>query len=303
MNEEKNFDNDTELENLRRLLIKRQSVDERMYAVIRELVRPIANIDGITPVEAISLLRGALRLLPMSEVDYPVYEKNTTITERLVKLCAYICFDELTNKKRRLADYFPVSKTETESGVIAYSKNALSDKAYRSFARHVPSARVSYGSDFTSVCEAVYYEKAEYCILPLENSTDGRLNGFYNLILKYELFVCLCTDIYNDDGEGYTRFALCKKDRSPFGTHRRENQLYGEFFITPNDDYSVSDILFCADYLGVKGVKVDCMPTFGDSEYGMYATFDCKESELFRFLLFFEAEQIRYSAIGIYTII
>ena len=106
MNEEKNYSNNTERENLRRLIVKKQSVDERMYAVIRELIRPIAAIDGITADEATSLFFSTLELLPTEEADYPIYEKNNSVTERTVRLTACVCFDELTGKKRKISDYF-----------------------------------------------------------------------------------------------------------------------------------------------------------------------------------------------------
>ncbi len=303
MNEEKNYSNNTERENLRRLIVKKQSVDERMYAVIRELIRPIAAIDGITADEATSLFFSTLELLPTEEADYPIYEKNNSVTERTVRLTACVCFDELTGKKRKISDYFRTNIQEAGNGIIAYSKNTLSDRAYKVFAKHVTSARVLYPSDFTAVCEAVYYEKAEYCILPLENSTDGRLSGFYNLISKYELFVCMCTDIYNAEGDGYTRFALCKKEHFPIIPHKKDTHMYGEFMITPNDNNSVCDILFGVDYLGARVVKADCVPAFGDSEYCMYVTLDCNESELFRVIMYFSIEQIRYLPVGVYSIV
>lgn len=72
---------------------------------------------------------------------------------------------------------------------IAYVRSAMTDKAFAAFSANDASMSASYGADFRSVCEDVYYERSDACILPLESSQDGLLMSFMKLILKYELWI------------------------------------------------------------------------------------------------------------------
>ncbi len=304
MNEENLFQNNADKENLLRLLLKRQSIDERAYAIVRELVRPLVSEGGnLTLDTAREMFNRTMQLSEYAPADFPGYEKQNYINSMITRLTACMCIDELSHNKHHLSDFLPASPP-VQGGVIAYLKNQLADKAYKSFSKHVQSARVAYPTDFNGVCEAVYYEKADYCILPIENSNDGRLNGFYNLIEKYELFICLCTDVYSPDASAYTKFALCQKSHSPFSIHKRECDYYAELLITPDVENSLSGILFCADFLNVKTIKTECMPAmYSENDYNMYVTFCGKERDLYRLLMFFALQQVRYSYIGIYTCI
>ena len=226
------------------------------------------------------------------------------MNRKLLRLTACSVLDDLMTGKRRLCDFLSEDKNAINGGNVAYLKNTLTDKVYKLFSKNLASAQSVYMADFNSVCEAVYDGKADYCILPIENSTDGRLGGFYSLISKYELFVCLGADTLSNDGNVRTRFALCKKNASIFQAHKKNSPYYAELIVTPSDENTMSDILFYADFFGVRTVKTDCTPTpYSDGEYNMYVTFSAEEKKLVKLFMFFAIEQIRYSAVGIYTVI
>ncbi len=290
-------------ENLLRLLLKKQSVDERIYAVLRETMGIIAKDGSFKDENTVQAFNGCLDIeLPFA--DYPEYQKTAEINRKLLRLTACSVLDDTKAGKRKLGDFLSEDKSTSNGGDVAYLKNTLSDKAYKLFSKYLLSAQSAYMSDFNSVCEAVYDGKADYCILPIENSTDGRLGGFYSLISKYELFVCLCADIVSNDGNMRTRFALCKKNASLVQYHKKNGLYYTELIVTPSEENSMSDILFYADFFGVHTVKTDCVPTpYSDGEYNMYVTFSADEKKLVKLFLFFATEQIRYSTVGIYTLI
>lgn len=52
------------------------------------------------------------------------------------------------------------------------------------------SARISYFDTFGQVFEAVNDGKADYGVLPIENSTAGGVDGTYDLLEQYETYIC-----------------------------------------------------------------------------------------------------------------
>lgn len=58
------------------------------------------------------------------------------------------------------------------------------------FSKALGELRAIYVASFRESCEAVYHERAEYCILPLEDASDGLLLPFRRMLLKYDLAVC-----------------------------------------------------------------------------------------------------------------
>ena len=106
---------------------------------------------------------------------------------------------------------------DSENEMISYLKSSYADRAYDRFSEEMTAPKVLYGDDFTEVCENVYYGRCAYCILPIENTVDGRLAGFRGLIIKYGLKIAsICRIKLGDEGE--TVFALLK--RSLILSHR-----------------------------------------------------------------------------------
>lgn len=304
VNKSENISNrTTENENLTRLLLKKQSIDERVYAVLREMMRSVSRNEDIKNEDFSHIFEKCLSV-QIPNADFPEYEKTAAVNQKLLHLTACSALDDTASGKRKISDFLLDDKNILTDGKIAYLKNILSDKAFKLFAKHLVLHKAHPMTDFNSVCEAVYDGKADYCILPLENSTDGRLGGFYNLISKYELFVCLAADIMSNDGNVRTRFALCKKNASLFQSSKKDPLWYTELLIRPNGENTMADILFYADFFGVQTVKTDCTPSdYSDKEYNMYVTFISNERKLVKLLMFFAIEQIGYSTIGIYTVI
>ena len=97
-----------------------------------------------------------------------------------------------------------------------------------------------------------------FYILPLYNSREGRLSGFYGLVDKYELYVTSECSVYSTDNETVTRFALLSKH--PRGeTPVTGKELFFEFRI-PHDGETLQTLLFSAEYYGLQNVMsvVEC---------------------------------------------
>lgn len=155
-----------------------------------------------------------------------------------------------------------------ESETISYMKSSYADDAYTRFSAELRDPKVLYGHDFTEICENVYYGRCAYCILPVENSVDGRLAGFRVLIMKYGLRIARICRVETGQGEGSTVFALLKKT---LALPTEEEPLSFEFRVT-----AVGGLLplFCAaDVCGMQTRFVNSVP--GESDvYDMAMTID-----------------------------
>ncbi len=192
--------------------------------------------------------------------------------------------------------YFSVYAEKTEGERIAYFKNPLADAAFARFSKKMTSPSVSYAQDLHSVCEAVYYEKAPYGILPLYNSRDGRLSGFYGLVDKYELFVTGECSVYSSDNETLTRFALLSKH--PHGEEPVTGKdLYFEFRI-PHDGKTLCELLPAAYFCGLENVSADSLPA--DIKNADVLIFKGKGEAVCDMLFYMYCTDCQYTLIGVY---
>lgn len=171
-------------------------------------------------------------------------------------------FGKLNIEKKNPIEYFDqdssdVSKEASER--ISYLKNSYNDIAYMQFSSLLDSPRAAYYGSVTDVCESVYNGISEYCILPVETSSDGKLLSFYEAILKYNFKIIA---VYDLQGEvGYTRYALLGKDfpKKDLWTKSKPRNHYFEFVMTGNDALSLEDLLCAADFCSLKLRRIDTL--------------------------------------------
>lgn len=186
---------------------------------------------------------------------------------------------------------------------IAYLRNSYADTAFRIFSEVVGTPSVSYQSDFSAVCEEVYYNRADMCILPLDSSRDAKLIGFCRLIDKYELKIVLACDVASADGGVTTRYALLRKNLTfPDTLPDRADARFFEFSFVPGEGISLGDVLFAAEGFGLKLYKVDAIPlTYSDSEFSYDVILHCPDHSVEPFALFMALEAPQYETLGIYA--
>ena len=109
--------------------------------------------------------------------------------EHKARVCACLC--ESFEERDQLIRFFdkrfsPGAEgiSQSAAGRIAYVRNKRSDDVFLSLSRNMKGAKAHYEATFTECCEAVMDGSCEYCLLPLENSSDGRLYSFYSLLEK-----------------------------------------------------------------------------------------------------------------------
>ncbi|MBQ8578098.1 MAG: hypothetical protein IJ449_09095 [Clostridia bacterium] len=145
---------------------------------------------------------------------------------------------------------------------VAYLRNTYTDRAYSRFQTVLHHTTAAYYSDFPGVCEALYYDRASACILPMENSVDGKLLRFYSLLMKYDLRIACTCSVTTEDTDVTTRYALLRKNvcvPRPAECEDWEG-LYLEFRAVLRDEHPLSELLCAAAQYHLTLVRVDTIP-------------------------------------------
>lgn len=190
----------------------------------------------------------------------------------------------------------------TRGSLICYLRNSYADTAYSSLCRVVKNPRVTYAADFTTVCEEVYYGRADFCILPVENSSEGALSAFRALIAKYELHTAARCVVDRSEYDSAV-FALLTKNMAYFGGG---TDTYFEISFSPGADASLPDALLAASCFGLDAERVDTVRA--SSEYGGLApscdiAFRCGGADIDAFLCYLALSAPRSVPLGMYDLI
>lgn len=205
------------LANLREACLRLVEDSEQAYAHLCELAAEIAS--EFTDASAFLSSLPEHRLPPPSlpegfgsgmEALAPMLRELAA--RHSVLLCMELSRRIPTPRSLWLEFFFSGSEEPNRSSFnrISYQRNRYTDEAYERFAALLPEPRASYAHSFRSVCEDVYNGLCEYCILPLENSAEGRLTSFSRLIAEYEMKIAAVCDVQVGE-DRVTRFALLRR--------------------------------------------------------------------------------------------
>lgn len=185
---------------------------------------------------------------------------------------------------------------------IAYQKNSYADTAYLQFAPLLNAPRATYVHSFHSACEDVYNDVCDYCILPIENASEGNLVGFSKLIVRYGLKIVATCEVFGNEGMRSTRFALLRKNLFPLLCSKDLHDCRFGIAFSPKDTTEVSSILIAAELCELTISQINSIPQAEGMEgYCYHMSFDIsKESNLSAFLIYLAMEHPEYTPIGIY---
>lgn len=187
-------------------------------------------------------------------------------------------------------------------GRISFVRNRYNDMVYEKFSQIIRNTKFSYVTSFAQACEDVVNGNSEYSILPVENSSDGRLFGFYSLLDRYDLRICGVTELDTDDDTASDiRFALVGKTLP----RRIQNDSVCdfEFSIVREDEKKLIDLLSAASEFSSVPRKIDTLPLGYDHDlYRFYFTFRMPCSEAYALALYLSYEYPNYTPIGFYPI-
>ncbi len=183
---------------------------------------------------------------------------------------------------------------------IAFMRSRQANEAFSRFAKYIPGGVMPFGEEsFADVCRSVYSGATEYGLIPVENSSDGRLAGLYGTFERYGLYIVMLCDVASPDGEGYTKFALCSRS---LGSIKAKGEKILHIRLTLDSPDGLSDLLFCGKYFGAFLRRADLIPV---SAAGRENSFDislCIDNcDLAGLICALKLEYPQFSAVGIYT--
>ena len=236
-------------------------------------------------------------------------DQRSTGNMEIILLCLELVRRGLRPPEQTIDDIltpsFSVSAKASER--VAYLQNRLTDSAYMRLTAHLQKPRAAYFASFSDVCEEVYHGLCEYCILPIENTENGKLRRFYSLIDKYELKIVTVCDIQSGDGTK-TRYALLRhKHISVLPLPNRGGTRFAEFSLLLEEDTALPDVLHAAEYVDLRLIRADSVPLPASSEYRhelIFALPDAEDAFLNTeaFLLYLSSTLPEYSLLGIFTV-
>ena len=292
--------------NLRETEERQDTVCEQTLAHLRELAAELLQENDLAEL---------LHTLPEHSPagSPPKQEIPTGNTERLsrlrpqFRLCRslMLCREmrQMLNERSVVsaADFFSDSEDSNDlASTIVYQRSGYTDSAYLRLSPLLPDARAAYTHSFLSACEEVYNGHFAYCILPLENSTEGQLSSFLRLIRQYDLKIVATCDIAGTDAERVTRFALLRKSMLPLLS---EDTACSRFDLSiPSYAFdSIADVLEAARFCGLRLYSIHSLPSaekYGEGSVHLSLQTENADLQTFFFYLFMEAQH--FTPIGLY---
>lgn len=121
----------------------------------------------------------------------------------------FICKEMIENYREKyseneifklLCDDFELCNLDTYKSV-GYVRSLTSNKATEVFAKTLGKISLSSKENYSTLIDDVKLGNIEYAVIPVENSSDGRLNSFRNLVDKAGLYTIMACNIINDKDE------------------------------------------------------------------------------------------------------
>lgn len=138
---------------------------------------------------------------------------------------------------------------------VACLAGALSRVTVSAFAPVLRTARLITASSFAAICEEITAGNTLLGLLPIEDTTEGKLRRTYDLLERYDLQILATCTVPSPESPHSMRMALVSGARYalPFasGEQLLECELYGEGADT------LSDFLLAAAHCGLSLRRVD----------------------------------------------
>ncbi len=131
---------------------------------------------------------------------------------------------------------------------VAFSDSFFAREALHALSRVLPHARPLTAPSFLAACEALADNRADFALLPVEDSAEGTLSHVLGEIERMELDITLTCDIpYPDEGRSVTMALLAK--------HYAPKEVKGDHLITlrilQEDAHTLTDLCEAAACCGL----------------------------------------------------
>ncbi len=232
---------------------------------------------------------------------YRAFIRNTTAVSEKALYTAILATPRLEEELFALLSVGSIeAAVNKESTKIAYVKNKFNDIAYEKLSKAFQKPRAVLVDSPREACEAVANGIVENCILPIENSRDGKLFGFYEMLDRFDLKICAVCSIDTEDDFGYIKHALIARGCKALLHCDLENKSYIFEFSTlaMNADF-LGELIDFAKLCGAVSLTIDSKPTQYDPQLKRY-TLSFLISGSYQFLMYPPLVLAGYSPIGFY---
>ncbi len=243
---------------------------------MREL-KPVA-LDNLALWQRAALENTELRLLQATRLGEALGSEQTLDREELRlepieqgALAAHLTAQEQVALCRGLLRSCPDLFAERQSTPasppaapkVAFLDSTFGREALRRFRRVLPHPRPITATSFTEVCELLMGDGAEFAILPIEDSLEGKFLHLYEEIDRYELHITHTCDIpYPGEGRSVT-MALIGKRYLPDATQGKRLLCCRTL---AQDGGELTELLCAAELMGLTLHRVTHSPApHGDS--------------------------------------
>ena len=161
---------------------------------------------------------------------------------------------------------------------VAFLDSEIGRDALRRFECVLPHLRPHPAPSFTAVCEEVAYDRADFALLPLEDSREGKLLHLYEEIDRFELHTThVCTVPYAERGRSVL-MALLGRRYAPTLPVKGDRLLACTLF--DEDADALSDLLIAAKGAGLHLHHVDMLPSpYGEDGAFYHPVFRTESAE------------------------
>ena len=269
-------------DNLALLRRDKQFVEEE-YTLLLDSYFASAIEDGATPDRALRQLMAAYRRI----VSGYKKEDGNGLTEEKLAVCRALYTyspDAIWQLKGSL--FVPFSSEEHAPTIFYWSADRFSLVGADGFSKLFKEPTLCSADSFSDVCETVAGQMESFGVLPIENTTDGRLSVFFKMLGKHDLKICAVCDVEDSESEKTTRLALVTKSSYLLSG---DAPRHIEFSYVEEGDGKREDLLRVAAQMGHAATRLSALP----HSYRMGASVETvsltlKEENIVPFLLYLQ---------------
>ena len=182
---------------------------------------------------------------------------------------------------------------------VVFLESAFAREALKQFEKLLPHPLPVTAHSFTAVCEELAGDRADFALLPLEDSHEGKFLHLYEEIDRFELHIThSCTVVIE---EGHSVLMGLVSHRYTPGTVQRGERFLG-CAVLEEASHALTDLLFAAKCCGLSLRRVDTLPASYGENIVIYHPLFCapQEEDELLFLLYLTLFQPRARATARY---
>ena len=189
-----------------------------------------------------------------------------------------------------------LNSIKNAQSLLSYVQNPYSDEALLRLCGTVPQVHAC--RSFSELSDDISSGISDSCVIPIENTSDGKLMSFYSIIDRLELKIIRTCDIESSDGSQATRYALLARNPS---CPKSGGEYYLELSMT-TDGHSLSDLLSAASRMNLCISRIDSVPQrYDESILIHYPVLRGQCEDLLCFMLYIELERSDCTLLGMYN--